>query len=487
MRTIMFKKYIIKMHQILGSLLSLIFFVWFASGIVMIFAGFPHAPKEKLFKSSQILSLRDSIKDFPTDKWPDAKDIELSEIVDIVCYSFTDNSKHIILNAKSLKEIELFSEHLVDSHIVEMNSLCKYTSKIIKDYDQWIPWSHFNKYFPIKKYYFQDSSNTVVYVSLRTGQIVQQTTRLSRNLARIGAIPHWFYFKYLRLNISAWTTTILWFSGLGSIMCLAGLIAGIYRYRKRNKAKKKGLLSFSPYKKRWYKWHHILGFIFGLTCFTFVFSGMMSLTGVPRWIVPIDNNADYRAEWTTPEFAAREYKLSISEVIAKSSDSLRKIKYDECYSKPSYSLYYNNYYNPEHVNASVNNKASIIKPDLIQIKEKLRENFKGQVKTIDYLEASDDYYGRRKGSQLPVLRVKFNDSDKTYMYISLATGKVVRTNNKSTRLRRWLYKGLHSLNFKCLDNHDTLRKILLVILCLGGLFVSYSGIILSFKFIRRLL
>lgn len=39
----------------------------------------------------------------------------------------------------------------------------------------------------------------------------------------------------------------------------------------------------SPYKKFWYKWHHILGVLFGLFVLTFCFSGMMSLARVQDW------------------------------------------------------------------------------------------------------------------------------------------------------------------------------------------------------------
>ena len=45
----LFKKITLKIHQVTGIALSLMFLVWFASGIVLIFAGFPHASREERF------------------------------------------------------------------------------------------------------------------------------------------------------------------------------------------------------------------------------------------------------------------------------------------------------------------------------------------------------------------------------------------------------------------------------------------------------
>ena len=43
------KNIFIQMHKISGSVLSLLFLVWFVSGIVMIFDGFPHASRQERF------------------------------------------------------------------------------------------------------------------------------------------------------------------------------------------------------------------------------------------------------------------------------------------------------------------------------------------------------------------------------------------------------------------------------------------------------
>lgn len=434
--------------------------------------------KEKLFEKQLPLFSKDSIKDFPSGRFALAKNIELKKIGGTAFYLFDDAGKSIVLNAVSLKKKLDFSQKEVDLFVSDIYGKHEFSAKIINDYDQWIPWKHFSRYFPIKKYYLEDDANTVVYASLKTGDIVQETTRKSRWLARIGAIPHWFYFKFLRLNVKAWIRTVVWISGLGSIMCFLGIFLGFYRLKRRRRDNKKGFLYSSPYKKRWYKWHHIVGFIFGITCFTFVFSGMMSLTDLPQWLVKTENKRDFRREWNSDIFSVSDYKLPVSKLIDSAGINIKRIKFENVQESPLYLAYADNYRKPLVYDASCNEVNTVVFK-IEDIYSKIDSLFDSNVVSKEIIEKTDDYYGRREGAAFPVVKIMFNDYDKTWMYINPTTSKAVYTFNRTKRIRRYLYNGLHSLDFKCLAKHDRLRQILLVIFCLAGVVISYSGFVLS--------
>ena len=51
----MFTKFLRNIHKILGLPLSILFFLWFASGIVMIYHSFPRASQEKRIANLQPL------------------------------------------------------------------------------------------------------------------------------------------------------------------------------------------------------------------------------------------------------------------------------------------------------------------------------------------------------------------------------------------------------------------------------------------------
>lgn len=44
-------KLFVKIHKVLGMLLSILFCVWFLSGMVLVFVGFPHYSQTEAFRS----------------------------------------------------------------------------------------------------------------------------------------------------------------------------------------------------------------------------------------------------------------------------------------------------------------------------------------------------------------------------------------------------------------------------------------------------
>jgi hypothetical protein len=85
------------------------------------------------------------------------------------------------------------------------------------------------------------------------------------------------------------------------------------------------------------------------------------------------------------------------------------------------------------------------------------------------------YYDRQGHLPLPVLRVRFNDPHRTWLYLDPSRGTIARQEQRGTRLYRWLYHGFHSLDFAWLYQRRPLWDIVVIALSLGGLFVSISS------------
>lgn len=82
--------------------------------------------------------------------------------------------------------------------------------------DQWIPFGYLTKEFPIYKFSFEDDARQEMYISSKSGKVLQWTDRNSRFWAWLGAIPHWVYFTSLRQNQALWINFMIWASGLGA-------------------------------------------------------------------------------------------------------------------------------------------------------------------------------------------------------------------------------------------------------------------------------
>src|SRR5262249_46933814 len=69
-----------------------------------------------------------------------------------------------------------------------------------------------------------DRSQTNLYLSETSGEVELITTRGSRALAWVAAIPHWMYFMPLRIKDDLWRKIVLWTSGVGGVLALLGIV-----------------------------------------------------------------------------------------------------------------------------------------------------------------------------------------------------------------------------------------------------------------------
>src|SRR5436190_1845659 len=96
---------------------------------------------------------------------------------------------------------------------------------VMTEPDQWTIGNR--RQMPLHKIVANDDARTELYVSEPLSEVAVVTTRRSRAMAWVGAIPHWLYFIELRRNNSLWRQVILWTSGVGSVLALIGLVLGI--------------------------------------------------------------------------------------------------------------------------------------------------------------------------------------------------------------------------------------------------------------------
>jgi len=98
----------------------------------------------------------------------------------------------------------------------------------------------------------------------------------------------------------------------------------------------------------------------------------------------------------------------------------------------------------------------------------------------------DSYYYARGGeAPLPVLRIQFDDPDKTWFYVDPKMGRILARFQSRERLQRWIYHGLHSLDFSFWYYNRPLWDIGVIVLCCGGAALSAIGVVISFRRLRR--
>lgn len=482
-------------HRILGTLLCILFLIWFLSAFVMMYHRFPRVSAKEILQKQEILSAsRDSLPDIASviARLPHGEkvrkltlDRSLGRTVFHIrtskgTYDLSSNPSDSLppINNKLIHQIATLWCSAPIARIDTMHTL-----------DQWIPFGELKKEMPIYKIYFSDDAETQLYVSSQSGEPLQISNKNERLWAWLGAIPHWVYFTWLRQDTALWSKTIIWLSGLGCLMVIAGIWITIDVWRKTRRNRQQG---FSPYRKRWYHWHYVSGIFFGIFVLTFTFSGMMSVADLPEWIHKPTLKSPTRilqAHAPKPERYSLDYRTIISaypEALQIEWKNFREHPYytvtdgkTEQYIDATDSLLHPLQLSEEEIRKAVE---SIYATDSVAPSHRPQIHISrlNHFETY-YRDMSSMYRGR---PQLPVWKLTVDDPDNSVFYIHSETG-MVRYVDTSSRWKYWSYTALHRMRLPGLNSNATLRKTVLWILLLGGTVVSITGITLSINYLRR--
>jgi hypothetical protein len=102
-----------------------------------------------------------------------------------------------------------------------------------------------------------------------------------------------------------------------------------------------------------------------------------------------------------------------------------------------------------------------------------------------WLDEYDAYYYNKDGNRpLPVLRVRYADADSTWLYLDPNLGTMMKQ-DRGARWNRWLYHGLHNLDFPFLYYKRPLWDIVVILLSIGGLALSATTLVPSYHRLAR--
>ena len=473
---------ILRIHRILGTVLSILFLMWFLSGMVMMYHTYPSLSNEERMAHAEQLTKGESV--LPTIVHPPLSALSLQQVAGRPVLTMTDSLGERLVDAQtgqginriSAAQLQQIANRWHASHASSSGAVLKDTLNAI---DIWLIGAMPFKEYPIYHYNLNDSKGSELYLSSRTGRPLQLTDRESRFWAWVGAIPHWIYITKLRATgRQPWTNTVLWISGFGIAMTLSGLIIGLrsmYQARRRKSSRHhRDKMAITPYKKPLFRWHHLLGLCFGLFVLTWIFSGFMSLADAPQLIWPTHEEHSAR-EVYADSLQLHHFTLDVNRVVA--SDNVRRIEWMQMGTHCFYHVWTAN---DEYL---VDATDSLPRRTMLTGKQ-CESITGGKAEMIDHY---DNYYvSQKRHLPLPVWRVTVNDADRSTYYINPKTGDC-RYYNTNRRAGKWMYTGLHALNIPFFVEHQALRKGILWALLLGGTAVSVTGVLLSVRYVRRLL
>ena len=507
------RRWLIVTHRYLGIPLSALFVLWFASGIVMMYAGgMPGLTPQLRLERLPALDLS-RVRLTPADAAERAHlrgapaRASLLMVMDRPAYRF--GGATVFADTGALfDDIEPADARTVVSRFTGLPDVDVQYVGTLRQADQWTLTQR--RQMPVYKFRVDDAVGSELYVSPRTAEVTVLTTRRSRALAWIGTIPHWFYFAALRVNQPMWYRTVVWTSTLGCVLAVIGLVLGVtqFRWRRQGEAARPdgGVAARIPY-AGWMRWHYLTGVLFGVFTLTWMFSGLLSMepyawTNASGLDVPCDVFTGGPLELERfPAMEPDQWARLTGGRALKEVDFLR-IQGDPYYAvrlapRPAEDVDAERLHEPYDVTGLAEPGRLLVAAETMTVREggfsveSLMARLTAAVPGVSVVESAllteydSYYYSRGRQTPLPVLRVKFADAADTWFYVDPEMSQMLASVHRFSRVERWLFNGLHSLDFSFWYDTRPLWDIGMIALSLGGLASSGIGLWVGLGRVRR--
>ena len=525
-------------HRWLGIAGGALFVVWFATGIVMMYARMPSLDPVARLRRMPALDVaairvgaadaaRAAVLDVPPER------LRIAMLGERPVYRFAHGARWVTVFADDGAPLDALTAggalRLARSLHPEHATTIRHERRL-EEPDQWTLQSR--GFLPLHRVALGDGDDTRVYVSERTGEPVMSTTRRERRWAYLGAVPHWLYFTALRSRSALWLQSMLWLSIAGCALTLSGLLWGIRqvlpaaRGRRAGSSRSPGDGAAAPRAHvegahgvaaplghavsrlrsphvGWMRWHHYAGLVFGLFAFTWILSGCLSLD---PWdwhpgTAPTTRQragaagGPLRLDVLTPErlqaanaalasvFPPKELEVVQLEgepfliahhapAVESAASATTRGRYDvSAFLDPAQPL--------EHRVVAVLHpeRGAFTRFDDDAALAGARAAMPG-ASLVDAAWLADYdayYYDRDRARPLPVLRARFDDPGRTWLYLDPGRGVLLHKEETRSRVNRWLYRGLHSFDFPFLHDRRPLWDVVVIVLCAGGILLASSS------------
>ncbi|MFA7317411.1 MAG: PepSY domain-containing protein [Sulfuricella sp.] len=490
------KRYLFLTHRWLGIALCLFMAMWFLSGVVMMYVGYPKlSASERLERLPALdstgccISLGEAMAATGKDENP--KGVRLTSVADVPRFIFTFDKQRVVSvnaqNGKGINDISA-SEAVEAASVFSKGQKVKYLDLVQED-----AWTHskaLDIHRPLHRIEVQDEDATMLYVSSRTGEAIRDATAVERGWNWVGAWIHLLYpFRGGALD-KHWHDIVVYTSLLATVLAVSGLVIGVMRWRftgcYSNSSK-------SPYRAPFMRWHHLFGLAFGVFAITWIFSGLMSMN--PWKVFDSGGKPLNELAYSGGAIEAENFPVDLHGLL----------KNPQLQDRPAREIEWRIFDGKGYLIAfDGSNRTSIIpvskdEPPLAMFPLDRLELAGARLIPGARIASSEipreyDFYYYPRASQamlghmdrrLPVMRLKFDDPNSTWVHLDPYTGTVVGKLDTYQRVKRWLFTLLHNWDWMPLLDRRPLWDVLLIVLSLGGFLVSCTGIVIGWHRLKR--
>ena len=466
-------------HRWLGIAVGFLVTIWFLSGIVMMYARMPALDDaERLARLPAIRPA--SIRVDPPAVDGEVSRFSIGSLEGRPVYRIVTGGRRQLVFADTGDDVPAVAgdQALRIARAFAGIGAVRYDARL-RDADQWT--FNLRRQMPVHRIEVDDSAATRLYVSEQGGEVIGKTTAAGRRWGWLGAVMHWLYFAPLRRRAGLWSNIIIVLSLAGSALCIVGLAWGLWRIAPMRGYRLRHHLQWTPYSFLM-RWHHYLGLIFGVTTLLWVFSGLLSMDPW-AWSPDTTPTRDQRLRLaggaiSLSELSGARIKRALEAFTPRPAKEIEIVRFRGSYYASAAEGIVS--FDAPHFGA-----AGQLPPDLVMGAAAVM--MPGvQIDGMHWMEDYDAYYyDRTRRRSLPVLRVRYADAQATWLYVDPRHGTIARKEERLSRINRWLYHGLHSLDFPFLYYRRPLWDAAVIVLSVGGLLLSLTTTTASWRRVRR--
>ncbi len=487
------KRWLYLAHRWLGIVLCAFFAMWFVSGVVMMYVGYPKLTQAERLR--HLPPLGDGAALLAPHRALEAaglhgplKDLRLSAARGgtpvYLAVPEAAGSGTVVIDAATGRRLQGVDAPLALASAAAFAGQAapaagmRYLGTVQED-----AFTHsraLDAHRPLHRVDLGDAPGTRLYISSLTGEVVRDATRAERGWNYAGAWIHWLYpFRGNRFD-RYWSGIVNGLAIAGIAVTVLGTVVGVLRWRFRQPYRRG---SRSPYPGRMMRWHHVSGLLFALVTFTWIFSGLMSMN---PWRVFDAGAAPLRlAALQGAELRLAPDHAAPAALLARAGGAVRELRWS-----PVLGTLIVQAAGPVGRPLVLDVGTALPRPvDEGALRNAAAGLLDAPIERIERLTAHDFHYHERAahtmtgGNErpLPVLRVVFQDPQASWVHLDPHTGAVLGRSDVGRRASRWLFALLHSWDWLPLLERRPLWDLVLIVLSAGGALLSVTGIVIGWR------
>lgn len=469
------------LHRWVGLFAGLMLLVWYGSGLYVHWRALPSvlSAEEQRRMGGEPFRLSDAKKDFGQIlvDYQDGpiKEMWLRRASSRLIYEVRGTDGHVtVFDAQTGEGLSPISEAFVKemaqafmpASVIEASVLLQQPDA----YSTRLP-------MPVYRISFSDSENTTVYIDPNTAAILSRTRTRERLYYLFGSIPHFLNLPFLQNNKPLHYGFLFALNASAAVIVLSGLVLSI-----RLAVWRINLSSQEPNRAFIRTAHALVGLGFSFTSLLFIISAcfyVLNGSPPPARVAPTDEEVKAVVRPIERGLALNLSAAFKGKVQKEDEPAYSLVMLKQLLDVPLYQF-------QDKQGESFALRADTGEPFKVDTKwlHRVAQAFlghSGPIGEVQYLPDYDAYYYARDGRYppLPVYRMQGRDPNRTILYLSTVTGQVVGRASDEFKLFRWLVTGFHAWDWPFLLDRPVLRDAIIIVLALGGLVFSATGLYLG--------